>query len=130
MSNLPSDPWGTPLRYKLLSSKEARISSNGPDKMEQPKWDLGVIIKIRPAEDEVAGTWLFKAKTAKGLIDHQLENKKAEKPLALTYTAGGGETLEGASYFWFFTKLMIGTALIYIPFAILYKPKDYLHRED
>ena len=130
LPNLPSDPWGAPLRYKLLSSKEARISSNGPDKMEKTKWDLGVIIKIRPAEDEVAGTWLFKAKTAKGLIDHQLENKKAEKPLALTYTAGGGETLEGASYFWFFTKLMIGTALIYIPFAILYKPKDYLHRED
>ena len=130
LPNLPSDQWGTPLRYKLLSSKEARVSSNGPDKMEKTEWDLSVIIQIRPPEDEVEGTWLYEAKKAKGLIMDQPASEKTNKALELTYTAGGGETLEGANYFWFFTKLMIGTALVYIPFAILYKPRDYLHRED
>ena len=45
----------------------------------------------------------------------------------MEYTAGGGLTLDGADYYWFFTKLMIGTVILFIPFAMLYKPRTYLH---
>ena len=50
-----------------------------------------------------------------------------KSPLSLKYTAGGGETLEGADYYWFFTRLMLLTAVIFVPFAMLYKPRTYLH---
>ena len=42
---------------------------------------------------------------------------------------GGQSTLEGASYFWFFTKLMLGTSILFVLVAFLYKPKEYLQEE-
>ena len=35
-----------------------------------------------------------------------------------------------AAYYWFFTKLMIITAIIFIPFAIVYRTKTYLHDKE
>ena len=47
-----------------------------------------------------------------------------------TATMVGGQTnLEGASYFWFFTWLMLGTAFIFFFVTYLYKPKEYLQEE-
>ena len=43
---------------------------------------------------------------------------------------GGQTNLEGADYFWFFTKLMLGTALLFVLVALLYRPKEYLQEED
>ena len=43
---------------------------------------------------------------------------------------GGGDTLEGASYFWFFVKAMLVTAIVFVPVAMLYRPKEYLQEED
>jgi phosphotransferase system glucose/maltose/N-acetylglucosamine-specific IIC component len=42
---------------------------------------------------------------------------------------GGGETLEGASYFWFYVIVMLVTAILFIPVVFLYKPKEYLQTE-
>ena len=42
---------------------------------------------------------------------------------------GGGETLEGADYFWFFVKLMLGTAICFLPVMFFYRPKEYLQEE-
>ena len=42
---------------------------------------------------------------------------------------GGQTNLEGSDYFWFFTWLMLGTALVFVFVAFLYKPKTYLHEE-
>jgi POT family proton-dependent oligopeptide transporter len=42
---------------------------------------------------------------------------------------GGQTNLEGADYFWFFTYLMLGTAIVFIFVSFLYKPKEYLHEE-
>ena len=46
---------------------------------------------------------------------------------ARTEFSGGQSKLEGAAYFRFFTWLILGTAVLYIPFACLYRPKSYLH---
>ncbi|MEE2856783.1 MAG: MFS transporter [Planctomycetota bacterium] len=43
---------------------------------------------------------------------------------------GGATTLQGAPYFWFFTRLMLGTAFAFMVVAYLYKPKDYIQGED
>ena len=123
---LPADPWGNKLVYRLLSAKEVRLSSHGPDGKPKTKWDLGIAIKVKDDAKDLKGTWLHEAKLKQGILD--AESSVKASLLSLTYTAGGGETLEGAAYYWFFTKLMMATALIFIPFALLYKPRDYLHQ--
>ena len=42
---------------------------------------------------------------------------------------GGQTNLEGSDYFWFFTWLMLGTALMFVFVALMYKPKTYFHEE-
>lgn len=59
------------------------------------------------------------------MLDSPL-SQNDKSPLKTTYYAGGQTKLEGAAYFWFFTKLMLITAIIFIPFSLLYKPKTYL----
>lgn len=120
-----NDPWGNPLRYSLLSSSSARISSDGPDKTTKTKWDLGVIVSIREADADEKDTWLYREKKRKGMLDNSL-SQNDKSPLKTTYYAGGQTKLEGAAYFWFFTKLMLITAITFIPFSLLYKPKTYL----
>ncbi len=123
--DLPVDSWGSSITYQLISAKEARVSSLGPDREPKTKWDLGIVLKVKDDEEALSDTWLYKAKKEKGMLD---ENASADKsPLSLKYTAGGGETLEGADYYWFFTRLMLLTAVIFVPFAMLYKPRTYLH---
>ncbi len=123
--DLPEDPWGSFLTYQLISAKEARLSSHGPDREPKTKWDLGIILKVRADEEELQDTWLYNAKKEKGMLE---TNSSADtSPLSLKYTAGGGETLEGADYYWFFTRLMLITAVLFVPFAMLYKPRTYLH---
>ncbi|MFT6395338.1 MAG: POT family proton-dependent oligopeptide transporter [Bradymonadia bacterium] len=43
---------------------------------------------------------------------------------------GGATTLRGAPYFWFFTRLMAGTAIAFVIVAFLYKPKEYIQGDD
>ena len=43
-----------------------------------------------------------------------------------TMDADGNSTLVGANYYWFFTKLMIGTTVLFIAVIFLYKPREYL----
>jgi POT family proton-dependent oligopeptide transporter len=43
---------------------------------------------------------------------------------------GGATTLQGAPYFWFFTRLMLNTAFVFMGVAYFYKPKDYIQGED
>ena len=42
---------------------------------------------------------------------------------------GGQTNLEGSDYFWFFTWLMLGTALVFVFVALMYEPKTYFHEE-
>lgn len=125
LDSLPTDPWGNPLRYKFAHAGEARVISNGPDGKENTQWDLGITLKPKKVQEQ-EGTWLYKAKQAQGLLDAA----DPENPLKFTYTAGGGVKLEGAPYFWFFTKLMLITAIVFIPFALLYRPRTYLQDES
>jgi POT family proton-dependent oligopeptide transporter len=126
--DLPEDPWGTPIKYQLLSAKEARLSSDGPDKTAKTIWDLGVNMTVKEASEDLRGTWLYEEKIRKGLINEETEDDQSS--ILMQYTAGGGLTLDGADYYWFFTKLMIGTVILFVPFAMLYKPRIYLHGNE
>ena len=122
-----NDPWGNPLRYTLISSSQARISSDGPDKTPKTKWDLGAIISVKKDKAEEEGTWLQRQKLKQQKKQEDLNPRMPDEgPLTTSYYAGGQTKLEGSAYFWFFTKLMLITAIVFIPFSLLYKPKTYL----
>ncbi len=117
------DPWGNPLVYHLIDSSHARISSAGPDRKNKTEWDIGVILeKIDSGVATETNTWLGRRKAALGIHD-----KPAEAGFALTEFSGGQSKLEGAAYFRFFTVLILATTLLFIPFAMLYRPRTYLH---
>ncbi len=122
-----TDPWGNPLRYTLISSTKARLTSDGPDKLPKTKWDLGVMVSVKENKVDETETWLAKKKREQVTEESGKTTPESnDDPIATSYFAGGQTKLEGASYFWFFTKLMLITAILFIPFSILYKPKTYL----
>ncbi len=42
----------------------------------------------------------------------------------------GSSKLAGASYFWFFSGVMLVTALLFVPAAMMYKPKSYIQGKE
>lgn len=124
--NEPLDPWGTPIIFQLTSATEATIRSQGHDKTLNTKWDYKIEINVKKDEKDLDGTWLYEEKKRRGIIETSSSEDKSM--LSYSISTGGGDTLKGADYYWFFTKLMLATALIFIPFALLYRPKTYLHQ--
>lgn len=127
-----------PFRYEILSSHMVRLRSSGGDGMWNTKWDTGIIIsKPEQEPDKKASwldalrpdeTWLAKRKKDLGLT---LETNASGEPIfTQTIFSGGQPKLQGASYFWFFSGLMAITAILFIPFAMLYRPKTYLQTSE
>lgn len=119
------DTWGSQISYQLISAKEAKLKSNGLDQTPNTKWDASIAIKVKAKDNNLEGTWLFEEKKRKGIIE--TTDNDDSKPLSFDTNVGGGVTLDGAEYYWFFTKLMLITAIVFIPFAFSYRPKTYLH---
>ena len=130
------DHWGSPLRYLVLNSSSVRVWSRGADGKWNTKWDVGIIIekpvpepaskpswldKLRPSE-----TWLSQRKKQLGTKLEIATDDRAGEQFKQTTFSGGQVRLTGATYFWFFSALMAATALLFIPFAIIYRPKAYL----
>ena len=129
------DPWGSPLRYQILNSTRARLMSDGPDRMAGTRWDLGLVLDRPPAPAAAAPSWSDQFHPAEPwLRRHQRELGIPAAAASQTDAEGftrsafcGGQTrLHGAAYFWFFTWLMLGTAIAFVPYALLYRPKTYL----
>ena len=136
------DYWGNPLRYLSLSSTSVRIWSAGADGKWNTKWDIGINIeKPEPMAEKKASwtdrfhpeeTWLASRKKELGLVSGAAEDQETTGKAIFTKTtfSGGQVRLQGAAYFWFFSGLMGATALLFIPFAMIYRPKTYLQDQD
>jgi POT family proton-dependent oligopeptide transporter len=126
-----TDPWSQPLRYTLLNSETARLSSAGPDQRPDTRWDLGVVLSRRATASDVPTnpTWLDRRKAELGI---QTTPAAADDPRAfdLAWYAGGQTRLEGSAYFWFFTALMAATAGLFIGAARFYRGRDYVADEE
>ncbi len=117
------DPWGNPLVYSLIDSSHARITSAGPDRTHKTQWDIGVVIeKVAADAPPAPDTWLGRRKAELGI-----QEKPAVAGFKRTEFSGGQSKLEGAAYFRFFTWLVLGNTLLFIPFALFYRPRTYLH---
>jgi len=129
------DPWGSPLRYQILNSCRARLISNGPDRQAGTQWDIGMMLDLAPPVAAAEASWTDKLPPAEPWLPrHQRALGIPTDVAALTDAAGftrsmfcGGQSrLQGAAYFRFFTWLMLATAVAFVPYALLYRPKTYL----
>jgi proton-dependent oligopeptide transporter, POT family len=129
------DHQGKAFRYEILSSNSIRIRGAGGDGKWNTSWDIGIIVSkpeeeapkkaswidgLRPKE-----TWLSARKKALGITTSNVQ-KSPEDIYTKTTFCGGQPKLQGATYFWFFSGLMGVTAILFIPFAMIYRPKNYL----
>ena len=133
------DNWGSPLQYRLVNRNMFRITSLGADKNYMTENDIVLVSTIsRPSKDESAKkkpySWrenrIIELKGDEGkreVVKSRGGIKEIEFDTAIM--VGGQTNLEGSDYFWFFTWLMLGTALVFVFVALLYKPKTYLHEE-
>jgi proton-dependent oligopeptide transporter, POT family len=129
------DPWGAPIRYQILNSARARLISDGPDRTSGTRWDIGMMLDLpTPEEPGKASwtdsfhpqeTWLERRKRELGIKTTVAESTDAPT-LTRSSFAGGQTRMHGAAYFHFFTWLMLGTAVAFIPYALLYRPKTWL----
>ena len=133
------DNWGSPLQYRLVNRNMFRITSLGADKNYMTENDIVLVSTIsRPNKDDSAKrrpySWrekrIIELKGDEGkreVVKSRGGIKEIEFDTAIM--VGGQTNLEGSDYFWFFTWLMLGTALVFVFVAFLYKPKTYLHEE-
>jgi len=147
------DPWGQALRYRVDSRDQFTITSDGPDRVWQSVYDIRAEVTVTSEDpatadaSEDAGSdalaWAHPEKTwierrreelGKGDAGDGQTPHDGEASGGFTYDVrwdvGGAETLTGASYFWFFTAIMLGTAVLFVPVAWLYRPRTYLQIED
>jgi POT family proton-dependent oligopeptide transporter len=134
VGDLGSDPWGQPFRYDILNSTRLRLISNGPDRQPGTRWDCGILIALpEPAKEDTGPHWSDRfhppqpwlEKRKQELAVETVDDADDPNP-GLTYFSGGMTRLEGASYFRFFAYLMLGTAVAFVPFALLYRPRTQL----
>ena len=133
------DNWGSPLQYRLVNRNMFRITSLGADKNYMTENDIVLVSTIsRPSKDESAKkkpySWrenrIIELKGDAGkkeVVKSRGGIKEIEFDTAIM--VGGQTNLEGSDYFWFFTWLMLGTALVFVFVALMYEPKTYLHEE-
>ena len=133
------DNWGSPLQYRLVNRNGFRITSLGADKDYMTENDIVLLGSIsRPSKDESMQkkpySWrenrIIELKGDQGLRE-VVKGRGGIKEIEfdIVTMVGGQTNLEGSEYFWFFTWLMLGTAIMFVFVAFLYKPKTYLHEE-
>jgi proton-dependent oligopeptide transporter, POT family len=129
------DPWGQQLIYTLQNRLQFRVLSVGPDAQRDTKWDVGYVTEVadrRLAKAATSGddlSWLDRRKAELGVSDVAVGSGSDGSDFEATAFVGGQTKLEGASYFWFFTWVMLGAALLFIPVGLVYRPKEYLQEE-
>ncbi len=124
-SDLGKDVFGNPIRYETIDSTHFRLVSDGVDRKPGTKWDMGLTVSVEKPEKPGSGqSWLERRKAAMGI---STANTSTETRYSATAFCGGQSKLEGAAYFRFFTWLMLGAAVLYVPFALAYRPRTYLH---
>ena len=133
------DNWGSHLQYRMVNRNMFRITSLGADKNYMTENDIVLVSTIsRPSKDESAKkkpySWrenrIIELKGDEGkreVVKSRGGIKEIEFDTAIM--VGGQTNLEGSDYFWFFTWLMLGTALVFVFVALMYEPKTYLHEE-
>lgn len=125
------DFWGNPIRAELLNSSSMRLVSDGPDGKPGTRWDTGMEITRATPEAPRQRSWLDKLRPETTWLERNTRSPVTEAGgtgtafSRKTFT-GGLTKLSGAAYFRFFTLLMLGTAILFLPYAWFFRQKTYL----
>ena len=128
-----SDALGNPIQYKVISSRRCRIFGYGGDGKPMTQFDTGINLEFSAPEKEKLPSFWDKFHPEESWLDirkKELAAKETSFENDSNHFVGGQTTLDGASYFWFFTWLMLGTAVVFVFVALVYKPKEYIHSND
>ncbi|MDG2199580.1 MAG: POT family MFS transporter [Phycisphaerales bacterium] len=122
------DPWDHPLVYRLINRNNFSIGSPGPsdDLLSPSSVVLNGTVEY-PSLPEADDSWLSRRKAELGI--ETAATGSGEIVLSRNHEVGGQNRFQGAAFFWFFTWLMLGTAVVFVPVAYLYKPMTYLMNE-
>ncbi|EMI46309.1 POT family MFS transporter [Rhodopirellula sp. SWK7] len=143
------DAHGNPIRYKLISRDRYQLVSEGADGIDGTKWDETLTGSLQRINDDAGNdgeeksySWLErqrikilgegdaeKTAAAKAEIDNS-KGGGSETTFSRDYAIGGRVLLEGADYFWFWTKCIFFTAIVFVPVGYFYKEKTYIQDES
>lgn len=141
------DAHGNPIRYKLQSRDQYQLVSEGADQIDGTQWDetlTGVMNRAKKEGDKSDSTfnWLerrqielkgegdaAKIAAAKAEIE-ETRGGGAETTFSRDYNIGGRVLLEGASYFWFWTKCILITSILFVPVGYFYREKTYIQDSE
>ena len=127
-----NDSFGRPIVYQIVSSRRCRVFTLGGDGKPTTGDDAGLNIRFSVPEKKKEGlfdwmrpdsTWLTRRMKKLGVDDQEIADDS-------NHFVGGQSKFEGARYFWFFTWLILGTALLFVVVAYFYKPREYFHDDD
>ena len=86
-------------------------------------------LERRKAELAAEGAAAAAAEVETGSVETDEINETSDFDYSIRWYIGGANLLQGASYFWFFTYVMLGTAILFVPVGWLYRPRTYLQEE-
>jgi POT family proton-dependent oligopeptide transporter len=135
LPSLGNDIWGNPIRFTIISQNSCRLISAGPDGTPNTPWDVGVTIEISKPPTAAAPSWSDHFHPTTSWLERRAAELGAtrETPNSISYDmtwfSGGQTKLQGAAYYRFFTWLMLGCAIFYIPFALNFRYKSHFHHQ-
>lgn len=128
------DTFDQPLKYELITRNRFVITSGGADRKFDTPWDVSLEGSVNRVDPDKAGenpsAYTWKEKRLIELLGEegrkQVETDRGNIPktnIGGSITVGGAVTLEGPAYYWFWTQLMLISAVLFIPVAYLYPVK-------
>ncbi|WP_390895566.1 POT family MFS transporter [Stieleria tagensis] len=143
-----TDGFGNPIRYKTLSRDRFLLVSMGADQVDGSRWDQTLTSIVSRAENKTESqdpnyfSWLERRKIEIeagtdpekiASVQQRLREERGggeETKFKRSYAIGGRVLLEGAAYFWFWTKCIFVTACLFIPVGYFYKEKTYIQGDE
>ncbi len=135
------DATGNALQFHRVTRDRYRIVSAGADGTFETPWDevleakVSRVNKKTSASEDKPLSWREKRIIElKGDVGRkEVEEARGEIPktkISESFTVGGQVTLEGASYFWFWTYVMFGAAVLFVPIAYFYKDQTQIPDDE
>ncbi|MBC03328.1 MAG: MFS transporter [Phycisphaerae bacterium] len=137
------DGVGSGIRYTIIDGSTFQVTTEGEDGEYYTDDDVhhrSVAPPRAMSPDEIDAelarplTWREKNVPGAERPSREVLEENARLGMAAPFESslviGGGSTLPGASYYWFFTWIMLGAAIVFVGVAKFYKPRDYIQGDD
>lgn len=128
-----ADPWGRPIAYRLVDADRYALESVGPDGESATNDDVRSSVRLqRPAmaTEAEAGPPNWRTRHVPCATEEAPPEDQADARFVAAVSVGGGESLRGADYYWFFTTMMAIAATLFVFVALVYKPREYIQGDD